>query len=254
MANEKRKQRSDKGEIRATERDIGCITWIAEMYAARGDQIQRLLARYPDPDHPWKSNMPSKSTTREQIDRWRDAGWVVYKRILAAGPGWAYVTRAGLQLVDLDGDFTARPPSSKRLNHLFAINQVRLWMDVEQDYQWKSERHIQKELNRKKRKDPGPIPDGLIWPHGSKTAVEVQISPLTLAEWWKKLHKLVSFVQESEDSLGYERGFPSVWCYVPSQAMREAMEEARMELKKEDQKRVSAAIQKDLLMEEDQWT
>jgi hypothetical protein len=36
-----RKPRSDKGLIMATRRDLYCMAWIAEQYAARGDQVQR---------------------------------------------------------------------------------------------------------------------------------------------------------------------------------------------------------------------
>src|SRR5579871_6470039 len=150
MVVKKRKTRSDKGEIRATKRDLYCIQWIADQYAARGDQIQQLLTRYPDPQHPFQGKYASESTTREQISRWVRAGWIVYRRVLAAGPGWAYVTKKGLQLVDRDGLFLAKPPSPKRLNHIFAVNQVRLWMDVQTDNNWRSERVLRAELELKR--------------------------------------------------------------------------------------------------------
>ena len=43
----KRRSRADKGTIRMSHRDRYCVAWIAEQPAVRGDQIQRLLARYP---------------------------------------------------------------------------------------------------------------------------------------------------------------------------------------------------------------
>lgn len=251
-----RKTRSDKGEIRATQRDLACIEWIAEQYAARGDQIQRLLSRYPDPQYPFKDGYASESTTREQINRWSRAGWIVYKRVLAVGPGWAYVTRAGLQLVDLDETFTAKRPSPKRLNHIYAVNQVRAWMDEEQDYHWKSERRIRADFHLKRGESSGPIVDGLIWPGSGRTAVEVQISELKPAEWLRKLGELVRAYQEVESGLGYEDSFPHIWFYVPTEAMKEAFETARLKLKEDAQERVSALVQDDLLMEEDEeaWT
>lgn len=247
-----RKTRSDKGEVRVTERDLACIEWIAEQYAARGDQIQRLLSRYPDPQHPFKDEWASESTTREQINRWVRAGWVVYKRVLAKGPGWAYVTRAGLQLVDLDEIYTAKRPSPKRLNHIYAVNQVRLWMDEEQEYHWKSERRIRADLHLKRGESSGPIVDGLIWPDGRRTAVEVQISELKPAEWVKKLRELVRAYQEVESGLGYEDSFPKIWFYVPTEEMKKAFENARLKLDKDEQERVSALVEDDLLMEEDE--
>jgi len=48
-----RKVRRDKGLIMATERDLACLTWIGEMYAARVDQVRRLISRYPDPKRPF---------------------------------------------------------------------------------------------------------------------------------------------------------------------------------------------------------
>lgn len=186
-----KKPRSEKGEIRATPRDITCLLWIAEMYAARSDQIRRLLSRSPDPAHPPHGKLVSESVVREQISRWERAGWIVYRRVLAAGPGWAYATKKGLQMVDRDGLFQAKPPSPKRLNHMFAVNQVRLWMDVRRDSSWKSERVVRAELELKRGQSSGAIPDAVIFPKDIQTAVEVQISELKPHEWEKKLDGLV---------------------------------------------------------------
>src|SRR5215468_819085 len=95
---QQRKTRSDKGTIMATRRDQYCIAWIAEQYAARADQIRELLSRLPDPKRPFKNQeeeLIAETTVRDQISRWRRAGWIEYKRILADSPGWAWVTRKG---------------------------------------------------------------------------------------------------------------------------------------------------------------
>jgi len=242
-----RKTRSDKGEVRATPRDITCITWIAHQYAARGDQIQRLLTRYPDPDRPFKGELASPSTTREQISRWVRAGWIVYKRVLAAGPGWAYVTKAGLRVADLEDVYTARPPSEKRLTHIYGINQLRLWMDAKEGYNWLSERFFIASLTLKRGESSGPIPDALIFPNGVRTALEVQLSSLKPAEWVRKLRGLINQWRENEIG-GYERSFPRIWVYVPDEKMKEAFEAACLKLAKEDQERVSCAVQDYILM------
>jgi hypothetical protein len=45
-----KRQRSDAGP-RLTERDLACLKWIAQQYAIRLDQLQRLLLRYtPEAD------------------------------------------------------------------------------------------------------------------------------------------------------------------------------------------------------------
>lgn len=243
-----KKTRSDKGEIRATPRDIACILWIAEMYAARSDQIRRLLSRYPDPNHPPIGPLVSESVTREQIARWVRAGWVVYKRVLAAGPGWAYVTKKGLHLVDRDGVFLAKPPSPKRLNHIFAVNQVRLWMDVQKDNNWRSERILRAELELKRGESSGSIPDALVFPKGIRTAVEVQISELKAVEWKKKLTGLIySWTSD------YQRRYPWIWFYVSSEELEEAGEVAVEELADDEQKRISFVVEDDLLIA-DAWS
>jgi len=243
-----KKTRSDKGEIRATPRDIACILWIAEMYAVRSDQIRRLLSRYPDPAHPPQGKLVSESVTREQISRWVRAGWVVYRRVLAAGPGWAYVTKKGLQLVDKDGVFLAKPPSPKRLNHIFAVNQVRLWMDVQQDYNWRSERVLRAELELKRGESSGAIPDALILPEGVSTAVEVQISDLKPVEWVKKCKGLI--YNWTSD---YQKRYPWIWVYIPTQELKEAGEAAVEDLNREDQDRFSFVVEDDLLIA-DAWS
>lgn len=213
------------------------------MYAVRGDQIRLLLSRYPDPAHPPQGQLVSESVTREQIARWVRAGWIVYRRVLATGPGWAYVTKKGLQLVDREGIFLAKAPSPKRLNHLFAVNQVRLWMDVQQDYSWRSERVVRAELELKRGESSGSIPDAVIFPKNIRTAVEVQISELKPHEWVSKLKALVYSWAEN-----YQRRYPWVWIYVATEELKEAAEAAIDELDSDDQKRVFVVVENDLLI------
>lgn len=241
-----------KGEIRVTKRDLGCIAWIAHQYAARGDQIQELLTRYPDPKHPFQDELASPSTTREQISRWVRAGWVVYKRVLANGPGWAFVTRTGLQLVGLDQTYVARPPSPYRLEHIYAVNQVRLWMDEEHNYPWMSERRYKASLNLKRGESSGPIPDGILQLEGGTVALEIQLSYLKPHEWHKKLFELVRLTVHS--ALRYEWAFAEIWVYVPTGKMKEAADEARVKL--DDPDRVEVIVEDDLLIDdaENNWS
>ena len=248
----RRRVRSDKGEIRATPRDLACIQWIAEMYAANGEHIRRLLSRYPDPDHPPAKKLVSPSTTREQISRWRRAGWISYKRVLATGPGWAYVTRRGLQLVDLDGVFLAKAPSSKRLDHIYAVNQVRLWFDTEFDYNWQSERLYLADLELKRGESSGPIPDGIIYPNGRRTALEIQISEIKGREWDRKLRALLNAYRQTPGSYGYEKNFSSIWVYVPTQELKDAAEKSRAKFSEDDQARIGIGLEQGLVLP-DAW-
>jgi hypothetical protein len=243
-----RKQRSDKGLVMATRRDMYCIAWIAEQYAARGDQIRRLLSRFPDKLRPFKDgDLIAETTVKDQINRWVRAGWVEYKRILADQPGYCWVTKKGLALVDLDDIYTARVPASTRLNHIYAVNQLRLWMDSK--FTWKSERRYRADEmakeKSKKGQTTGPIPDGIITTKSGPVAIEVELSVKKPADLEQKLIRLVRHYVST--GLGYGPAFPTIWIYVPSEKLKAVVEDAIEALTDEEQNRVSVGIEKDLI-------
>jgi hypothetical protein len=104
-------------------------TWIAHQYAARFDQVQELLSLHPG--KPMKDELISEAVTRDQVTRWRKAGWVEYKRFLAEGPGWVWLTRKGLQTIGLDALYTSKAPAATRLHHIYAVNEVRLIVETD---------------------------------------------------------------------------------------------------------------------------
>ena len=243
-----RKVRSDKGLVMATQRDLYCIAWIAEQYAVRADQLQRLLSRFPDKERPFKNKLMAMTTVKDQISRWKRAGWIEYKRVLADEPGFAWVTKRGLQLVDLDEIYTAREPASTRLNHIYAVNQLRLFLD--QKYTWKSERRYRSEqLEKEKSKkghSSGPIPDAVLTGKAGKIAIEVELSAKKLGELETKLIRLVRYIVD-DGSLGYTKAFPTIWFYVPSEKIKALVEDAIEALQDDEQKRVSVGIDANLL-------
>ncbi len=250
----RRNPRSDKGAIYATPRDLYCITWIAEQYVARFDQIQQLLSRFPDPARPFLAEKIAETTTRDQISRWRRAGWIEYERFLAKDRGYAWVTRRGLQLVELDGIYTARPPAATRLAHLYAINQVRLWMDEDEaGLIWTSERRYRAvNLEKKKGKkdeSSGPIPDALIQAATipRKTAVEVEVSVKRPDVLLAKLEALVRAIAFDDEIGNYAKQFQLIWFYVPNERIQRAVEQARADLPKEERDRVGVVVESDLL-------
>jgi hypothetical protein len=236
-----RKRRSDAGLIMATERDLYCIAWIAEQYAARGDQIRRLLSKFPDPKRPFKQELIAETTVRDQISRWQRAGWIEYRRILADAPGFAWVTRKGLQLVDLDEIYTARMPASVRLNHIYAVNQIRLML--EKKYSWKSERRYRSEMETGKGKDTGPIPDGFAITNRGKIVIEVEISEKKPDELE---HKLIMLVRHYK--LNDEQTPLPIWFYVPSEKIKKLIELARDKLLEKERNRVSVGVMADGLL------
>src|ERR1700693_2519247 len=221
-----RKVRSDKGLVMATPRDLYCIAWIAEQYAARTDQIRMLLSRFPDKDKPFKDGvLMAETTVKDQLDRWKRAGWMEYRRVLVGEPGYAWVTKRGLQLVDLDDIYTAREPASTRFNHLYVVNQVRLWMD--EKCTWKSERRYRSEQTAQltKGEELGPLPDGLVTiQDGSIVAIEVEISPKKPGEMSAKLVRLAR-KYEYRDT-GYKPSFDFIWFYVPDEKIEDLIEAA----------------------------
>lgn len=242
-----RKTRSDKGLIMATRRDLYCLAWIAEQYVARADQIQRLLSRFPDREKPFKDELIAETTTRDQIARWKRAGWIEYQRVLADEPGYAWVTKKGLALVDLDELYTARAPASTRLSHIYAVNQLRLWMDLQ--FAWKSERRYRSEQTTMLKKGEllGPIPDGLIRTKDGIVAIEAEISAKKPAVL---LDKLVRFVRASgfnSESSRYGLTFPALWLYVPNESIKKLVEAAIEALLEDEQERVSVAVEQDLI-------
>ena len=62
-----RKERSDKGSIKITERDLSVLRFIGEQYAVRADQLARLLKRPAE-------GALSESGTRAVFTRWEKAG------------------------------------------------------------------------------------------------------------------------------------------------------------------------------------
>lgn len=244
-----RKIRSDKGLIMATKRDQYCIAWIAEMYAARGDQIRKLLSRFPDKKRPFKDGkLIAETTAKDQISRWRRAGWIEYRRVLADEPGFAWVTKKGLALVGLDDIYTARAPASTRLDHIYAVNQLRLWMDGR--FLWKSERRYRAEEMSKEKatkgKTSGPIPDAVITTTNGVVALEVEISAKKPIELETKIIRLVRYIT-SDGMMGYVKAFPAIWFYVPNEKLKELVAAAIETLRDDERGRVSVGVEKDLI-------
>ncbi len=247
----KRKERRDKGLVMATRRDLACIEWIAEQYAIRFDQLLKLLSRFPDRYKPFlEDGLMAESTAKGVLDRWRRAGWVEYHRFLADEPGYLWVTKKGMALVGLDTIYPlAHAPASTRLAHIYAVNQLRLWMDLK--YLWKSERRYRSEQTAllKKGDKLGPIPDALIKKEdGLVIAIEVEISPKKPADVLSKLVRLVRKYTSSSEGYGYESAFPVIWFYVPNKPMEKLIKTAIEGLHgDEERNRVSVGVQANLL-------
>lgn len=233
------KPRRDKGTILFSKRDEYCLGWMADQYAVRLDQIQVLLSRWPMGKLKNKERGLAATTVKDQISRWVRAGWIEYQRVLVNQPGWAWITRKGLQVIAWDGFYSARQPAFSRLSHIYAVNQIRLTMDLEQDITWKSEREYRETLEAaRKGESTGPIPDAVISSERiGIVALEVELSPKKPADLERKLEELVGCTTSSN-----RYKFSRIWIYVPDEKGKQAVERARAELIEADQKRVQVAI------------
>jgi hypothetical protein len=112
-----RKERSDKGSVKITERDLSVLRFIGEQYAVRQDQLARLLKRPA-------GGALSESATRAVLTRWEKAGLTDSRKVIAGEPRFVWLTRRGLDEAGLS--FKPWAPTAASLAHIYWTNQVRM--------------------------------------------------------------------------------------------------------------------------------
>jgi hypothetical protein len=94
-----RQVRWDRGQIRWTKRDIALLPCVGEQYAVRFDQLQAPLSRQPlGPTK--KAGRVTASAVCSCLERWQRAGVATSASLMAGEPGWVWLTRKGLRLID----------------------------------------------------------------------------------------------------------------------------------------------------------
>ena len=164
-----------------TERDVAALLWLGEQYGATLDVLDVLLSRLGG-----AGGSLSRWGTRNQVDRWRRAGWVTAERVL--GGMWVTPTRRGLDKVGLS--LPVWPIPATRVRHCHAVNVVRLHCEgflMPAGSSWVSERMAYRERGTA----AWHVPDGVIRGSGSDIAVEVELShkgrPVYVEEVFRKL-------------------------------------------------------------------
>src|SRR3954468_23771372 len=104
-------RRADAGLVRATERDLRLLRWVAEQYAVSIPQLARLMGR-------------SEHAARWLRARWQRAGWVQGRTLLVGRPVFVWLTRDGSRVAG--AAFKAWEPNAGALAHIEAVNDVRL--------------------------------------------------------------------------------------------------------------------------------
>jgi hypothetical protein len=191
-----RKERSDKGSIKMTERDLSVLRFIGEQYAVRQDQLARLLKR------PAQGAL-SESATRAVVGRWEKAGLTDSRKVIADEPKFIWLTRKGLDEVGLN--FKPWAPTAASLAHIFWTNQVRMHTEERHPQSsWRSERELRKgrvmqSIGTAQAHEVDAeihLPEGVV-------AVEVELSP-------KSVDRRRSIMAEVAQRYG------TVWYFAPS--------------------------------------
>ena len=154
-------RRSDAGTIRITDRDIRVMTFMAEQYGLRRDQLCHLIPNV------------SERTLRAQIDRWVLGDLVRRRTVFAREHAWLWPTRAGLDLVA--ERFPYWEPRPGILEHVYWVNEIRFRVAKRHaDAEWVSERRLRAEAGGANR--PEHMPDALVVKAERRIAVEVQLA------------------------------------------------------------------------------
>lgn len=177
-AGKPRKQRSDRGTRRLTERDLLALKWVGEQYALRLDQLQILLGRYSS-----KSNHPGvtvdSTTAWYSARKWMDLGLAQAEKFLTKTPTWIWLTPSGLRAVGLS--FAPYTPSVEALEHIYWCGQARLYISKRRPTDhWRSERYLRQQLGgvgRGRGPRIGRIPDAALEKaNGECIAIEIELS------------------------------------------------------------------------------
>lgn len=144
-----------KPSLRAS--DIQLLTWLAEQYAARSDQLELLLGC-------------GERTVQRTTARLRGAGLIQTQRLLVGEPRWVMPTSAGLRLSG--HGFSLWRPHLALLAHVAAVNDVRLHVQHRSPgAQWISERLLARE-----RQGSDHLCDGLVLDGARRIAIEVELT------------------------------------------------------------------------------
>lgn len=180
-----RKKRSDTGSMKLTERDRLILAWIVEQDEVSIPQLEILLARYGVEAQKVRKTRVSTSFALQIRRRWEDHGFVIYRNPYSdpLKPASLYATRKTIrdfgytkEQIGYDVEYRVRDLAS--LPHIFAVNNVRLWVERwmktqnVSDFGWTSERLL--------RNMPGETwvnyPDAEITYNGERIAIEVELS------------------------------------------------------------------------------
>ena len=212
-----RKERSDKGTVRLTSRDVEVMGWVGEQYGVRIDVVARLLGGWCE-ENGWKDGVLGERRTRRVIERWSMAGLADYRKILYGEPGWVWLTRKGLREVGIEAKFWE--PKAAMLRHTHMASVVRLRTEVRfPEAKWRGERAI-----RAGRQEGLFTPDGELILGERLIAIEVELT----AKAPKRIHEIVAY---------HAHDYAETWYFATGQALTSVVS-ARSRLELDRQERI----------------
>jgi hypothetical protein len=200
----KRAKHHDEGQPRWSERDQRLLTWIADQWIIRLDQLEVLAGRWPEK----ATKRPGRlgvTTVSDLVRRWRKAGVVESGTLLVRQRPWCWLTPRGQVLLGLNmRNWSPTTRSLRRLEHDYYVNQVRLWL--EQRYPqavWVSERRLQQGWRPTRGNKQPHRPDAEVTYQGQTIAIEVELTA-----------KAREVLREIVEDLAAR--YPQIWYFVPA--------------------------------------
>lgn len=192
------KQRSDRGRVILTPRDIHILLWMGEQFAIRFDHFQILAGRLSQNPSAVSEDGLSYKAAYKISTRWVNAGLVERKKIFVGEPMWLWLTKKGLDTIGLD--LSNHNPAISRLAHIHAVNAVRLYVEqkVGDQARWICER----EANAlRKASTKRHLVDGELEFQDQIIALEIELTQ-------KRKQRLNSIVRE------LARDYKTVWYFA----------------------------------------
>lgn len=172
-----RRRRSDAGELRCTDRDLGLLRIVGEQYALSLPQLARLMGR-------------SGHAARWLRSRWERAGWVRGRAVLVGQPVFVWLTRRGQRVAG--SEYSLWRPNPGALSHIAAVTEVRLWVAERHPAAgWVCERELAREAGLTGSAGQHR-PDGLVVLEGRELPVEVELSHKRPARRERIMRELVA--------------------------------------------------------------
>jgi len=206
-----RRQRSDRGSVRQTARDVHLLTWIAQQYAVPMDLLAVLMGKREG------AGPRDLTTAYALVNRWKKAGWVQSGQV-DAGPAWVWPTQSTAAAY-LERKVTNWRPGLARVAHLRAAAAVRLHRTGADLTRWIGERELTTSQFLAKGDKPGHRPDGIeVLPDGQRVAIEIELTPKNPQRYWdpEKESGLLTEVRSAAlNAIGGPRnrsGEVAYWC------------------------------------------